>query len=544
MKTIKTILEIIESGVANLQQNENVVNELNVFPVPDGDTGSNMLSTMYSGLNEAKYEFSDDTTIEMLLEHFSKGCLLGARGNSGVITSQIFKGLFVGFQKASVENKNLSFVKNVLHSMKEYAYNSVPKPVEGTILSVIGYVADKFQLESSDSLEIINEIVRLANIALENTPNQLPILKESGVVDSGGKGITLFFEGVQSFFQGRPIKLSEATPTQQGKFLKADPFKNIGYCSEFIMSLKEPEAFDKDSFLEMLSKMGDSIVLIKEDDILKVHVHVKNPGELLNKAQPFGEFSAIKIENMTTQVEEMHLFADGKQEATIEKEVTETSELGIIAVATGEGIAQELKEHHVDVIINGGQTMNPSVNDFVDAINSLPNSEIVIFPNNSNVIMSAKAAKELVSDKKVYVIETKSIQQGIAASYNINKGFIPFSKYEKMIDDVVKDLEYGAVTHSIRDTKLNDVQINEGEFMTLVKNKILDSNKDLLNAAKKLVDELVTSDKEIITILYNDEAGVEVVEQLEAYLETLDYDLEWELKNGGQEVYYFLMFVE
>ena len=526
MKTIKTILEIIESGVANLQQNENVVNELNVFPVPDGDTGSNMLSTMYSGLNEAKDEFSDDMTIETLLEHFSKGCLLGARGNSGVITSQIFKGLFVGFKKTSVENKNFAFVKDVLNFMKEYAYNSVPKPVEGTILSVIGYIADEFTLESSNSLEIISEVVRLANVALENTPNQLPILKESGVVDSGGKGITLFFEGIQSFFQGNPFKLSDETPKRESKFLKADPFKNIGYCSEFIMSLKDPDEFDKKAFQDMLSEMGDSIVLIKEEDILKVHVHVKNPGKLLNKAQILGEFSKIKIENMTTQVEEMHLLDNKEIEQTIEKPIAQDDKLGIIAVATGDGIAQELREHHVDVIINGGQTMNPSVNDFVDAINTLSNKEVVIFPNNSNVIMSAKAAKDLVTDKKVYVIETKSIQQGVAASYNINKDFVPFSKYEAMINEVIKDLDYGAITHSIRDTKLNNVKINEGEFMVLSKSEILSSNPNLLVAAQNLIDKLATSDKEIITIFYNNEVDAKIIESLEIYLEDKGYNFE------------------
>ncbi len=545
MKNKKILLSIIESGIANVQLNEQIINDLNVFPIPDGDTGSNMLSTLRSGYNSAK-EFIETNINNKAVDFFAtfaKGTLYGARGNSGVITSQIMKGLAKGVENHGSDFDDSKVVKGILNDMKTYAYNSVPNPVEGTILSIIRYTAENFQGKGNNYKTYFDEIVELAEFALEETPNQLPILKESGVVDSGGMGIVLFYKGVQLHFNKKGLKLY-ASNTKEEVFRKADAFKNIGYCSEFILTLKEVDKYDKAYFQQILNKMGDSIVLIIEDDILKVHIHVKEPGTLLNTFQEYGQFSKIKIENMTTQVDENPMVLEnGYDKEQIGKKTKKTKALGVISVSEGEGITKIMEEKGVDCIINGGQTDNPSVEDFVSAINSLENEEIIILPNNSNIIMAAKSAIELINDKKVYLLPTKSVQQGLAVLFNYSKEFVPFHEYEDFLINIIKELSFGSITVANRDVTLNGVDVKEGQYIAISEKQIIASNKDFLTSVYNLLDKIITDEQEIVYIIYNHEIKAEELKSIKNHL-VKNFDIQIEFIFGKQKIYHLLVFGE
>ena len=536
------IIKILESGVANVQRNEELINDLNVFPVPDGDTGSNMVSTLLSGLNQVQDNKDDIENIVDIFKFFSQGCLYGARGNSGVITSQIFKGLYEGVKLTSKNINKPSSIKKILKALKENAYNSVPNPVEGTILSITKALHTNYSSKSEDISEIMNEIVIIANEALENTPNQLEILKSSGVVDSGAKGLVLLFEGIASHYEGRTYQINVNAANKEEKFVKADPNKNIGYCSEFILTLKSPEEYNNSEILVRLKQLGDSVVLIREDDLLKIHVHVKNPGDLLSNFHDLGEYSKIKIENMTTQVSE---------NVTINEEINKTlltstfkkQKLSIISVGSGKGIVKIMSENGADIVINGGQTMNPSVNDFIDSINKLESEEILILPNNSNIIMSAEKAAEL-SDKNVYVLPTKSIQSGIAILENINEEFIPISEFKEVLMDLLSDVKTGEVTTASKDTILNEIEIKKGEFISISDKKIISSEIDVFDAVTKLIDYILEDDKEIIRIYYGNSTNDKIVRKIRRYISKNYSEVDSKIAKGNQEVYQFLLFSE
>ncbi len=543
MENITNIIKTLESGVANVQKREEEINDLNVFPVPDGDTGSNMTSTLLSGINQIYEHEEDIKDIVDVFKYFSQGSLYGARGNSGVITSQIMKGLFEGIRDNIKNLKRPASVKKILKSIRESAYNSVPSPVEGTILSVTKHLQENYNSKSTDIVEILKVIVKLANEALQNTPNQLEILKKANVVDSGAQGLVYFFEGVLSHYSGRTYKINLETQKQDEKFSKADPNKNIGYCSEFIMTLKKPEIFSKDEAMNILNEIGDSIVLINDEDILKVHVHTKTPGKLFSRFHPYGEFSKIKVDNMTTQVSENVMIQDKKEE----EEVSLTSSItkqafSIISVASGDGLVKIMSENGADIVISGGQTMNPSVNDFIDAISKLDSEEILVLPNNSNIIMSAQKAAEMTNDKKVIVLETKSIQSGIAILEAIDDEFYPLEESIDVLQEIIDSINVGQVSFASKDTEMDGIKIKEGHYLATSAKEIVASTPDLFTTTKELLDKLIDKDVELVRVFYGKEADDRVLRKIRKYVKKLN--IEVKITKGNQEVYHLLIYTE
>ncbi|BDV02237.1 MAG: phosphatase [Candidatus Hepatoplasma vulgare] len=566
------ILGFIESMIASLQKNKEKVNDLNVFPVPDGDTGTNMFATLSSGWNEINDNFSKS---EDILKNFSKGTLFGARGNSGVIVSQIIKGFEEGIKK---NNGNLNTpldLKKALIEAKEYAYNSVSEPVEGTILTIIRVLSEKFNPKNFKTLEdAFIEIEKIAKKATSNTPNQLPILKESGVVDSGAFGLTTMIIGLVKAISGFPLRINvkginDTVIVNGNDFIKANPTKNIGYCTEFILTLKDKNKFNKENYQRKISKIGNSIVLIQDEDILKLHIHVKNPGEILNDAQKYGEFSKVKIENMASQVIQGGHKILG-EENTIEIETKnlnyfETDQifdekenkdkknnyydknLGIIVISDGIGINEEFKELKiVDKIISGGQTMNPSVLTFVKGIKELKYKNILILPNNSNIILTAEMAKNSVKDKNIFILPTKTIPQGLVALYNINKEMVDFNNYKDLIVQDFKSISEGQITKATRDTSLFGVHVKKDEYIAIYNNeKIIVSDWNIETVLRILINKILDNPNlEILNIFYNDRVDANMINEVMKEYKKSNKDIEINFKYGGQNVYNFIVFGE
>lgn len=538
------VLSVLESSVANIQANEQKINDLNVFPVPDGDTGSNMLGTLLSAWNNISKASTSDIEI---LNDFSRGALLGARGNSGVITSQIIKGLSEGVKKIGKLSWDTQDMRVILASAREYAYKSVQNPVEGTILSVVRALDEKYNRKASSLQEAFAEVLEVAKAATENTPNQLDVLKEANVVDSGAYGLTLLIEGALKAFMGESLKMSDSNAEGLDRatgFVKADPNANIGYCTEFILTLKEPETFDKDAFEKFLidDLNGDSLVSILEEEIFKVHVHVKYPGQVFNKAQEYGEFSLIKSENMATQTTEQGHIVNGDS-FSFNGRINE-DKLAIVAVSNGEGLDRTFKEAGVNVIVEGGQSMNPSVEDFIKIINKLNYKNIILLPNNSNIILTCNTAKELIKNKNIFVVPTKTLQQGLVALYNINKEMYDFHEYEEMVMEAIQNVSEGQLTIAVRDTEINGLSVKEGEFISLSGKEILSSTPDLQSSAKVLIDKILDNDVEVISVIYNDDVELSVVDELINYIKEKKSNIDVERIYGGQQVYHLLIFGE
>ncbi len=538
----KKIISVLESMVASVQQNEEKINDLNVFPVPDGDTGSNMLATLLSAWNN----ISDASVTDYeVLRDFSRGALLGARGNSGVITSQIIRGFAKGVEQNGKFSWTTKELRQILRSVKEYAYKSVSNPVEGTILSVVRALDEKYEREADSIQSALKQIFEIATQATEETPLQLKVLQEAGVVDSGAFGLVRMIEGAFLAIQGKPFKLNKTNNKEDNfKFIKADPNENIGYCTEFILTLKDPENFDEEKFKsEIVEKLnGDSLVLVREEDILKVHIHVKKPGDAFNFAQKYGEFSKIKSENMTTQTKEAgHIIHDDS--FSINKKLID-KELAIIAVSNGVGLDQEFKKAGVNYIIKGGQSMNPSVEDFIKIIKKLNYKNIVLLPNNSNIILTAETVKKITPEKNIFVVPTKSLQQGLVTLYNINKEMYDFHEYEDKIIELINDISEGQITIAIRNTKMNEVDVKKGDFISMRGKRILSSTKTIEESTKKLIDEIVADDCEVITIIYNDDVNENQIESLKKYIKSINDEIEIEIIYGAQSVYHLLIFGE
>ncbi len=536
------VLMVIESLVASIQHNEEKINDLNVFPVPDGDTGSNMLATLISAWENISEASTTDFEV---MNDFARGALLGARGNSGVITSQIIKGFAEGIKKVGSLESDTESLRTILRSTKEYAYKAVGNPVEGTILSVVRALDEKYDRNASNLLEAFEGALEIAKAATEYTPEQLPVLKEAGVVDSGAYGLTLMIEAVVNAIKGQPLKLGEIKKGEEGssEFHKADAFKNIGYCTEFIMTLKDPEGFNEEEFKRVLTEdlNGDSLVMIKEDDILKVHVHVAKPGTVFNAAQEHGEFSKIKSENMATQAEDAGHEVTGNEFSTSKKLIDD--ELAIIAVSNGEGLDKMFKEAGVDHLVSGGQSMNPSVEEFVKYINELNYKNIMLLPNNSNIILTAETAKGLIEDKNIFVVPTKTLQQGLVALYNINKEMWDFHNYEDSVIAAIQSVSEGQITTAVRDTEMNGVTVKEGDYISLKGKQILSSTETIEESAKILIDKIIEDGSEVVTLIHNDDVATEKVEALSKYAEEKGAD-EVEIIYGGQAVYHLLIFGE
>ncbi len=550
--TGKNLKDMIATGEKRLSQHTEYVNSLNVFPVPDGDTGTNMSLTFVSGSKAVKE--SEATDVGLVGQSLSRGLLMGARGNSGVILSQLFR----GFGKA-IESKVEINAKDFARAFKngvDSAYKAIMKPVEGTILTVARESADAgvAKAELTDNIiEVMEEIVEAAQVSLENTPNLLAVLKEVGVVDSGGQGLVYIYEGFLSALTGEEIveeeelDLSELVRAQHHRTSAHDAMSaeeiEFGFCTEIMVRLGEGETvdseFDYDEFRNYLSELGDSLLVIADDDVVKVHVHTERPGEVMNYGQKFGSLIHIKVDNMR------------EQHAALEKEAVPTytypeakekKETAIIAVCAGAGIKELYESLGVDHVIEGGQTMNPSTQDFLEAMDEVPANKYILLPNNSNIFMAAKQAAE-VSEKEAIVIETRTIQQGLSAML----AYSPEASIDDNKEMMTEELEYiksGQITFAIRDTEINGLEIKKDDFMGLVDGEIEVSTNDIELTSLETVKRMIDEDSEIITLIAGEDIEAYLVERLVEQLEEIYPEVDVEVHEGGQPVYPLLISVE
>ncbi|MDY2881849.1 MAG: DAK2 domain-containing protein [Romboutsia timonensis] len=534
----KMLRDMFVSGANNLQNHKELVDKLNVFPVPDGDTGTNMSLTISYAMKElAKVENDSITEIGKSL---SKGSLMGARGNSGVILSQIIR----GFSK-SIEGKEQISTEDLAKAFKngsDTAYKAVIKPIEGTILTVVresGEYAIKAAKKEKDLLKFLEMVIDEANKSLERTPELLKNLKEAGVVDSGGKGLVLIYEGMYEALKGNPIKAKDLNDSnvsevkQAGTSINTEDIK-FCYCTEFIL---ESNSISDTEIRDIMLKYGDSLAVVGDEGIIKVHVHTNDPGLVLQDALKHGQLVTIKIENMKLQHENT-LVGDTDEIA----QSVEEKEYGFIATSMGEGLAKIFKDFGVDYIIEGGQTMNPSTEDFMKAIDSINAKNIFIFPNNSNIIMAANQAKEL-SEKNIIVIPTKNTPQGFTALVNFNAD-ASVEENEQALMESLTMVKSGQVTFAVRDTVMNDVEVKEGNIIGIAESKLMDAGDSVDEITTSLVEKLVDEDSAIITLFYGEDVTEEDANNLRDELEEKFEDLDIELYYGGQPLYYYLISVE
>ena len=526
------------SGANNLQNNKDLVDRLNVFPVPDGDTGTNMSLTISYAIKElSKVENDDITSIGKAL---SKGSLMGARGNSGVILSQIVRGI-----AKQVEGKEKLNAVDLAHALKngaDTAYKAVIKPIEGTILTVVresGEYAVSVAKEDMDMVEFLELVVKNANESLNRTPELLKALKEAGVVDSGGKGLVLVYEGMLSSLKGNDIEAVEGGVSND---VQVNVEQNIStedikfqYCTEFIL---ETDKVDDLTIRERFMKYGDSLAVVGDEGVIKVHVHTNTPGDAIQEALSYGQLLTIKIENMKLQHENKVLSETAQ---TTEVQVEE-KEYGFIATSMGDGLAQIFRDFGVDHIIEGGQTMNPSTEDFMKAIENLNAKNIIILPNNSNIIMAANQAKDL-SDKSIVVIPTKNVAQAFATLVTFD-GDADIAENEANMMEALSTVKSGQVTYAVRDTVINDVEVREGNIIGLAEGKLLSAGDNLDEITTNLIEKLVDEDSAIITLFYGEDTKEEEAEALRDLLEEKFEDIDVELHYGGQPLYYYLISVE
>lgn len=544
------------SGAKNLEIKKNWINELNVFPVPDGDTGTNMTLTIMSAATEVNK--LSDASIDELAKAISAGSLRGARGNSGVILSQLLRGftkVIRDHNEIDGETIALSFQKAV-----ETAYKAVMKPKEGTILTVARAMADKaVQIEDKENLETFFEsVIKEGDETLARTPEMLPVLKEAGVVDSGGQGLMTVLHGAIDAFNGLEIELEFEAPEVHIKST-SEPISTeeikFGYCTEFIVKLdKEFTEEDEDNMKSYLASLGDSLVFVAGDDIVKVHVHTNHPGKAFEKGLEYGQLTRMKVDNMREEHQE-RLFRSDEVQAARDKERRTEEELqaakkeeprkqtAFISVTIGDGLSELFKQLGVDVLIQGGQTMNPSTDDMLNAIAEAHAENVFILPNNKNVILAANQAQELTTDCNVFVIPTKTIPQGITAVVS----YVPDKSPEDNAADMTEEIESvktGEVTYAVRDTKIDGVEIKSGDIMGIGDNGILAVGSDVSDVVMKMLEKITDEDSELISIYngsdYSDEAAEALCERIqEAYP-----DVDVEVNDGGQPIYYIILSVE
>lgn len=533
--------DMLASGANNLSNHYVEIDALNVFPVPDGDTGTNMSLTFSAGVKDALASSSDDVC--EVAKVLSKGLLMGARGNSGVITSQIFRGIYQGVD--GMKTINGFQLANALVSGSRVAYKAVMRPVEGTILTVVREAADYTYAyatsnENLTCLQVMERMLEEANASLERTPDLLPVLKEVGVVDSGGAGLVAIFEGFVEALKGNIVQRQEAGETKEvvGANLESEEF---GYCTEFIIRLSEvgQHNFKEESLRDSLARIGNSIVCVRDDDIVKVHVHTLTPGEALNLGQRYGDFVKLKIENMQEQHENIMMNAE------VEKAVVEEKprqKYAIITVAAGEGLKDMFKELRADYVISGGQTMNPSTEDFVEAIHKVNAEHIIILPNNSNIVLAAQQAAMVCEDERIEVIPTKTIPQGLSACIMFNPD-VDFEMNLSEMSDAVAMVKTGQVTYAIKDTTFEGMQIHEGDYMGIFEKDIVVTMADKMETTRQLLSKLVDDESEIVTLIYGEDVSEEEAKELATFIEET-YDVEVEVNNGMQPVYSFVIGVE
>ena len=553
---VEAFISMLEVGGNRLSENAEYVNSLNVFPVPDGDTGTNMNLTYTSGIERVIKQHSD--TVGEVGEDLAKGLLMGARGNSGVILSQLFRGFAKAIEgKTTIEAQDLA---NAFQRGIDTAVKAVMKPVEGTILTVArdSAAAGMQKAEQTDDIiEVMTAVLEEAQTSLENTPNLLPVLKEVGVVDSGGQGLVYIYHGFLESLTGESIPVKSADPNKanvtelahQENFFNtahsvASEDIHYGYCTEIMVKIGEGETvtdeFDYDTFRNHLDGIGDSLLVVSDDEIVKVHVHTETPGEVMNYGQKFGSLVKIKVDNMRLQHDDI---LDGKGATQSESTpVVERTNLAIIAVAAGEGIENLFKDMGVKSIISGGQTMNPSTNDILDAINKANADNVIILPNNKNIIMAANQAVE-VSEIPAAVVETKYISQGLTAMLGYNPDGTLEDNKAAMVAEMA-NVTSGQVTVAVRDTTVDGLEIHKDYFMGIIDGKIVSEDADLVKETINMVNAMIDEDKELVTLIFGEETDQATAELIAEAVESANEDIEVEIVDGGQPVYHFLASVE
>ena len=539
MKTLngQSLKQLLISGSNNLYNHYPEVDALNVFPVPDGDTGMNMNLTLTSGSKEIQNR-SDESAYE-ISKVFSRGLLMGARGNSGVITSQIFRGFskgLDGLEEVDAQAFSAAFQKGV-----EVAYKAVVNPVEGTILTVIRESSQFLADNVKDNMSIekcLDLMLQEARESLKRTPELLPVLKEAGVIDSGGAGLIRILEGMRIAAGGDVVERSQATATEAQS--SAEEGEEEGYLLEFILKLlKEKKAFNENRFSNLLSTNGDDLVVNVKDDNVKVHIRALNPGDILNYAQQFGEFLKVKLVNLKV--------GDSSEELDFEEEEEnkEKTEYAMISVSAGQGIEDFLKEIGVSVVVKGGQTMNPSSEDFVSAIKKANARNVFIFPNNSNIVMAASQACEMVedADTNVYVIPSKTIPQGISSAIMFNPEADPEENFRSM-KAALKNVKSGEVTFAIRDTEIGGVKVKKNDFIGIFEKDIVVDNPDKIATLMTLLEKMVDDESSIITILVGEDVNEEEMNKITEMIGEKFSDLDLDIRQGNQPVYSFLIGIE
>lgn len=537
------------SGAQRLDSKKEWINELNVFPVPDGDTGTNMTMTIMSAAREV--QAIETPTMENLAKAISMGALRGARGNSGVILSQLFRGFSKEIKEAEVIDAQI--LASALERAAETAYKAVMKPKEGTILTVAKGMSTKalevFE-ETDDLVEGIAQVLEYGDYVLSQTPEMLPVLKQAGVVDSGGQGLMEVLKGAYDGLLGKEVDMSsDLKPAAKVVVPDSDIDTadiKFGYCTEFIVMLEKPYTQDRENeFKAFLSSIGDSIVCVNDEDIVKVHVHTNDPGLAIQKGLSYGSLTSMKIDNMREEHNEK-VIKDAERKAAVQKAAEAAAprkEVGFIAVSIGEGMNEIFKGLGVDYIIEGGQTMNPSTEDIMNAVDRVNADTIYVLPNNKNIILAAEQARSLVEDKKLIVIPSKTVPQGITAVVNYIDGESAEVNAEHMVQEMAR-VKSGQVTYAVRDTVIDDKTITEGDIMGIGDSGILSVTQSVDSATAELIDALVDEESELISIYYGEDVAEEDAEALAEQIGEKYPDVDVELQNGGQPIYYYVLSVE
>lgn len=543
----ETLQKMFIAGAKNLEAKKEWINELNVFPVPDGDTGTNMTLTIMSAAKEVGA--ITEPTMETIAKAISTGSLRGARGNSGVILSQLFRGFTREIKK--VDQIDVDVLSRACVKAVETAYKAVMKPKEGTILTVAKGMADKLcELvgESDDLVHVIDEIIKHGDYVLSQTPEMLPVLKQAGVVDSGGQGLMTVIKGAFDALLGKEIDYTlEPVQTAGTKVTEEVPMDDVeikfGYCTEFIINLdKEMPKSEEKAFKEFLESIGDSIVLVADDEIVKVHVHTNEPGVAITKALTYGSLSRMKIDNMREEHQE-RLIKNAEKMAEQQKADEPRKKYGFVAVSVGEGLDEIFKGLNVDHIISGGQTMNPSTEDILNAIDKINADNIYVLPNNKNIILAAQQAESLVEDKNIIVIPSKTIPQGISAMI----GFIPDNSPEDNKEAMIDSMSYvktGEVTYAVRDTVIDDKEIKEGNIMGIGDEGILAVGEEIDDTTINMIKEMQDEESEIVSLYYGAEVTEEAANKLADKIAEALPEIEVEVYPGGQPIYYYIASVE
>lgn len=549
----KRFAEMIFYGANRLSQNAKYVDSLNVFPVPDGDTGTNMNLSIQSGAKEVRNNIVPH--VGKVGQALSRGLLMGARGNSGVILSQLFR----GFAKAieAKESLDITDFAEALNAGVTTAYKAVMKPVEGTILTVAKDSAKKaleVSKTTTDMTVLMEEVVKEAKASLKRTPELLPVLKEVGVVDSGGQGLVFVYEGFLAQLKGEKVDELTTAEVSMDQLVKQEHHKSVqgfintedivyGYCTEFMVKFKDSKLknhpFSEEKFRNDLSEYGDSLLVIADDQLAKVHIHTEQPGVVLTYGQQYGDLINLKIENMRQQ---HTTILENDKVNTVQEQQKQPSEYGIVAVSMGSGIRDLFKSIGAEVVIEGGQTMNPSIEDIVKAIEQVNAEKVFILPNNKNIILAAEQARD-VCDKQVIVIPSKTVPQGLAALLAFNPS-VDAEKNEKAMNDALKTVKSGQITFAIRDTMIDNLTIKKDDYMGIEEGSIVVSNRDLNVTAKELLNKMLDEDSEILTIIKGEEATEEQTKALIQFVEEKFPEVEIEIHDGKQPLYQFIFSVE